>query len=453
MKDTSEEQTPDIPGDRAQAKQWLGELLAETQSCPGARVVLALDPEDSAEFTDTLREEAHGEHALLRRGTDYGSWLELRTRLEPADPEPRFSAAEPILFPGHFDPATLAPEAGLDLLKTLADPDAFLAWGETQGSRKDFSCKADPAPLQNPGADRCKLIFEKPGTARTWAKASMLSELPGETSMRLRVSAGREPEDEGNRDLPTHRTVAELGQALLPGMQTIAQDPGLTKQLTQLLGGAPLLTQPIAYWNTPGGGALFHHDAFKEELKGGQRGVCFVQASGRTAWLALSTEALAHEVQAFLRGLLTGEWPDLEEQLLSDATTKSAMLCLASDPESIIDQLILPGCGQLAGIVNQAPTFTALLADQGHALILDPGDVLLLPNQGLRKTLMHSVFCASHEATYGLSMAIRESQPVRELDKTVHRLGGGRKRRHSGRGQSRQGKPGGGKSSGKNSGH
>jgi hypothetical protein len=99
----------------------------------------------------------------------------------------------------------------------------------------------------------------------------------------------------------------------------------------------------------------------------------------------------------------------------------------------VIDQLILPGCGQLATIVNLAPIFTAQLADRGHALVLDPGDVLLLPNQGLRKTLLHSVFCASSEATYGLSMAIRESQPVREFDQTVHRLGGGRKKSRSGK--------------------
>jgi len=418
--------------EHAQAKAWLAELLKDNPPCPGARGVLAVDPDDSPEFAASLREEAHAEHHLVRRGQDHGHWLELRERGGEQEPKARFSAAEPILLPRHFDPQDLEPEAGLELLQTLSQQEDFLAWSTELAGRAGFSCQPDQEPLKDPARDCCKLSFQKPGAARTWAKASMLSDFPSETSMRLRLSAGREPEDEGNRDLPTLRTVAELGQALLPGMKTVARDAPLQGKLTNLLGSPPLLTQAIAYWNTPGGGALFHHDAFDEPLIGGQRGVCFVQAAGRSAWLALSSQDLAHEVLGFLRELLSGDWHHLEEELIPNAAARTTLIGLASDPEKVIDQLILPGCGQLAAIVNLAPTFTAQLADRGHALVLDPGDVLLLPNQGLRKTLLHSVFCASNEATYGLSMAIRESQPVREFDQTVHRLGAGRKKSRSG---------------------
>jgi hypothetical protein len=35
---------------------------------------------------------------------------------------------------------------------------------------------------------------------------------------------------------------------------------------------------------------------------------------------------------------------------------------------------------------------------------------MLLPNHGLESTCMHSVFCASDEATYALSLAIRSNR-------------------------------------------
>ena len=58
--------------------------------------------------------------------------------------------------------------------------------------------------------------------------------------------------------------------------------------------------------------------------------------------------------------------------------------------------------------MNRGPEFTGLLADAGHAWLLDPGDVIVLPNHGFAATCMHSVFCASDEPGYALSMAIRE---------------------------------------------
>jgi hypothetical protein len=60
--------------------------------------------------------------------------------------------------------------------------------------------------------------------------------------------------------------------------------------------------------------------------------------------------------------------------------------------------------------VNRGPEFTAWLADAGHAALLGPGDAILLPNHGLRRTAMHSVFCAGEEVAYGLSLAIRSDR-------------------------------------------
>jgi hypothetical protein len=60
--------------------------------------------------------------------------------------------------------------------------------------------------------------------------------------------------------------------------------------------------------------------------------------------------------------------------------------------------------------VNRGPEFTAWLADAGHAALLAPGDAILLPNHGLRRTAMHSVFCADDDVSYGLSLAIRSDR-------------------------------------------
>ena len=162
----------------------------------------------------------------------------------------------------------------------------------------------------------------------------------------------------------------------------------VAESLERFLGQRSFLTQHIAYWNAPDGGALFHHDAFAEEVSGGQRGVVYAQFSGATLWLSLSVEQLATR------------------------TRELGELLLAGPLSVIARELALPACGRLAPVVNQGPEFTALLADAGHAFLVEPGDVVLLPNHGYKRTAMHSVFCASDEPGYALSMAVREQDPL-----------------------------------------
>jgi len=87
-------------------------------------------------------------------------------------------------------------------------------------------------------------------------------------------------------------------------------------------------------------------------------------------------------------------------------------LCqLVDDEARLLRELALPGCGALGRLVNRGPEFSAFLADAGHAAILRAGDAILLPNHDLAHTAMHSVFCASEQTGYALSLAIR---PARE---------------------------------------
>jgi hypothetical protein len=168
------------------------------------------------------------------------------------------------------------------------------------------------------------------------------------------------------------------------------------------------LTQAIAYWNAPEGGALFHHDAFFEDGRAsGQLGVGYVQLTGSTFWLALSTPDLAERVREFVDLLAAGELRWVRARLAPHAREFGALEQLVADRRALERELGLPGCGRLAALVNHGPEFSALLADAGHAALLHAGDAILLPNHGPALTAMHSVFCAGEETGYSLSLAIR----------------------------------------------
>ena len=135
--------------------------------------------------------------------------------------------------------------------------------------------------------------------------------------------------------------------------------------------------------------------------------MCYVQVTGRTAWLALSIADLARRVREIAQAMGEGELPWVRAQLLPDEASCRRFERLQADEDALVSELGLPGCGSLAALVNRGPEFTSLLADAGHAFLLEAGDAILLPNHGPGLTAMHSVFCACDEVAYGLSLAIR----------------------------------------------
>src|SRR5262249_27405143 len=139
----------------------------------------------------------------------------------------------------------------------------------------------------------------------------------GDDSLRVRVSFGRERIDDASGDLRRQRLVARLAETLFPETRLVADHRSLVPLIEGLVRDHVLFTQTIAYWNSPEGGALFHHDAFAqdEEAGPGQLGVCYVQLSGRTAWLALSTGDLAARVREFAAELADGSLPWVRAQL------------------------------------------------------------------------------------------------------------------------------------------
>jgi len=428
------------------ASHLLEELLADParDRLSGARPVVSVREQEEPAFLAAVDRRRVGGASLSRRGAWHGEWAELADsngegRVELATALERWHAARPIVLRGAASPDDLAEfedeiAERSALHAALQEPRGLRAFLDARESdlAPEFVPNRMPAKLYDPERDLERvLVASMPGKAvrgrridDLWVKSAWLSTFEDDASMRLRFAFGRERDDDASGDLLRHRLVADLGARVLPECALVAANPELAGAVERLIGERPLFTQPIAYWNAVEGGALFHHDAFQEDEEAargpGQLGVCYLQLAGRTAWLALSIADLAARVRELAEGFLAGELPWVHAQLFPDAASRARLSDLVEDDDLLRGELAKPACGSLCGLVNRGPEFTAWLADAGHAAILAPGDAILLPNHGLTRTAMHSVFCASDETAYGLSFAIRAD---RALDLPFDRSG------------------------------
>lgn len=440
-------------GAAAAAKREVLERLcaADRARAPWARPVLPLVAEDPARASLAprfLRSTA----VLERRGVWHGEWAEADPEAlgarwakgEPRDLEEflgacvaRWQRCEPVVLQGCFAEAVDAAAdllAGRDELRErLSQPAGLRAW-----VAEELADAVDDDPWTLAGRARSSADperdIEKVRVAAAaaqgdsvddlWLKCGWLSTHPDDASLRLRFSFGKEGDDDASRDIVRHRLVAQLAERLLPEAALVVDDPFLQELLRRATGGETLATQHIAYWNAPQGGALFHHDAFAEDaLDGGawrQLGVCYVQLAGRTAWIALSTEELCAAVRAFDRQLRGGAMPWVSRALHAAGGERRLAEILADDAR-LRAELALPGCGALHALVERGPEFTNLLAERGHAFLLEAGDGILLPNRGLESTCMHSVWCAGDEVAYSLSLALRPDRAAPHKDQKAVR--------------------------------
>ncbi len=386
-------------------------LDPERERIPEARPVVSFRDDDDPAFLRELRNRALRTVELVRRGVWHGEVAELDPRgLLPPRPRrrrreviraQRWRAAQPIYAPGAVEPPASIARESAALYRGLSEAAGLRAWLAPR-----VAVSEEDAELFDPERDLARCVLAEGDDL--WAKTGRLSAHPEDRSLRLRFSFGREGDDDASRDEKRHRAVGELGAQLLPGATAVVGDA----ELRAALGAASGLdevhfTQPIAYWNAPNGGARFHHDAFADDDEGGQRGVCYAQLTGGTLWLALSIEELGARVREFVGYLADGELAWLREELAASDAAFGELREIVSGRDVLLHELARPDCGALGRVVNRGPEFTAFLADAGHALWLDAGDVLLLPNHGLARTAMHSVFCAGDFAGYGLSFALR----------------------------------------------
>lgn len=413
----------------------LAELLSapDRDRCPGARPVVSVREDDEPGYLEEVEAREVARVPLERRGRWHGEWAMLAG--EPEDPadaripltarlHQRWHAAKPIVLRGALDVATMrAVLAGrVALGGELGETGALRAFLERGLADLEPHFElGGPARLADPERDLERNwvrwhadpdAAHGPRMNDLWAKSAWLSTHEDDRSLRVRLSFGEEGRGDAARDLRRHRRVAELAEGLFPECALVHDDEGLAERLATWVGDDVLFTQHIAYWNAPGGGALFHHDAFDEPLVGGQRGVLFAQLVGRSAWLALSVDDLASRVAEFVGYLDEGELHWVRDALFPRPADLRAAARLCADPRRARRELVRPGCGVLGGVVDRGPEFTAFLADGGHAFLLDPGDAIVLPNHGLGRTCMHSVFCADEDTSYGISFAMREEHPA-----------------------------------------
>jgi len=395
------------------SEDLLQELLddPDRDALTGAGPVVSYDPhQDEAAFLEGINARSTRPARLIRRGSDHGHFALIGgdVRAPEEDPLKRWRSARPTVLRGQFGGLDSQARAGDELFERLRDPAELIPWAQEASLPGGMTLHQTEEPLDDPERDLRKVSFDDPGAGegRAWMKLTQLSNHPDDDSLRLRIGFGRERMDDASPLLERQRFISSTGRALLPGMEELCTDTRLASSLTGLLRGPALLSQPIAYWNRPGGGALFHHDAFGENSPNGQRGVLYVQLSGETLWLALSINDLAARVREMTEAMTLGELPEMREHLYPDDGMQPLLPILADD-DLLRRELGEPGCGRFASLVNHGPAFTAWLADSGHACFLGPGDGILLPNHGAHHTCMHSVFCVSDHTTYALSMAIR----------------------------------------------
>jgi hypothetical protein len=403
---------------QAESKSPRGALLEEIledpdrDRIPGARPVLSYHENDEPDFLQAVQREETCRISLSRRGIDHGTLVELRGQqrsLSPGRTRRRWKKGRPILLPGVLSDVVAACALPADDRARVAQPGGLRAWFEERASScpPGWSLDEREHVMRDPERDLESLSLRREGLdTHFWLKTTRLSTYAQDQSLRLRFSFGEEIADDASNDERAHEAVTELARGLVPLAPKLESCEPLQRSLTGALECQALLSQHIVYWNSPHGGARFHHDAFGDPDPSGQHGVCYAQLSGRTLWLALSIRDLAQAVYEFSLILSEGQLRPVRE-LFFEGSHFTDFLALAREPERCVAELALPGCGELGPLVDHCPEFTALLADRGHALLLAPGDVLLLPNLGFACTAMHSVFSASDEIGEALSVAIR----------------------------------------------
>ncbi len=385
-------------------------LAPDRDRIPGARPVVSVREGEAPDFLGAVQRRAREIHTLSRRGYFHGQLAELDARPpeSAALEHERWRAARPIVRPG----AARAIARELDAraigqlftrLQRGGGLDAFVRT-RAQVMAPRFRVERGPFALFDPERDLARVgVAVEGGPDDLWLKSARLSLSALDRSVRLRASFGREVQDDASQDEGRHLLVAELARRVIPGARELARLRSVRAELARFVGRPVYFTQHIGYWNAPEGGALFHHDSFEEPAEGSQRGVLFTQLVGRTVWLALSIRDLALRVREFLGWIEEGELPWIREEL-----EHYPRLCrIARDRRALRAELARSGCGEFGPLVDRGPEFTCTLADAGHALVLHAGDMLYLPNHGLGRTAMHSVFNASPTASYGLSVAIR----------------------------------------------
>jgi hypothetical protein len=238
-----------------------------------------------------------------------------------------------------------------------------------------------------------------------WSKLSWLSYEEYDASLRFRFSFGMENYEDVAADPQRQAYASALTEAVFPESAVISANRRLAMFLRKMLQAKDIMyVERIVYFNAPEGGAQFHHD-----VEGGHLGVVFAQLSGRTAWLALSTEQMLDEIQTFLARPNAGV---AIRGVIRHHKTRAKLFTLARDRDVLAAYLNSSDNDPLERLINRCPAFIRGLIEHGHAHILHPGDIILLPQHDAGHCTWHAVYCLDDRPGEALSFAIRHATPL-----------------------------------------
>src|SRR5262245_5424319 len=277
---------------------------------------------------------------LRRRGVDHGA-------VSPVPRDTSWDRAEPVPLRRIIPRMSTAGTARLlDRLRAGDDLAPLLPRGiQVEGTSQNV---ADPLEIQKVHVARDLYI-----------KVNWLSTHPGDGSIRLRFGFGAEILDDWKVDPAASRASERLFDAVFPASRAVTRNRRLAGEIRRRIGASPRFVQRILYSNSPGGGALFHHDFVP-----GQAGVVYAQLAGSTGWLTLPKREL--------------------KRLAKD---------LGNDR-----------------LINHTGSFTRRLAADGWFFVLRPGDAILLPSFSWERVAWHSVFTIGRERNAALSFGIAKER-------------------------------------------
>ena len=233
-----------------------------------------------------------------------------------------------------------------------------------------------------------------------WCKASWLSFLEADASLRFRFSFGMECLEDVAADPERQRWAGKLCDALFPESALLTENGYILHVLSELLEGEPAFVERIVYFNAPNGGAQMHHD-----VERGHNGVVFAQLSGSTFWLALAKPLLMDELILFVRDVANHKEI---EQLLPDVAARGELQALLAERQALADYMEAFDHELVEAVIDRSAGFTRQLIEHGHGFILQAGDVLLMPQRDIDHCVWHAVTSLGDEPGEALSFAVRK---------------------------------------------
>lgn len=235
-----------------------------------------------------------------------------------------------------------------------------------------------------------------------WCKASWLSFIEEDASLRFRFSFGMECMEDVAADPERQLWAGKLCDTIFPESKSITENEVILPLLEKIVGGEPAFVERIVYFNAPNGGAQMHHD-----VERGHDGVVFAQLSGSTFWLALSKPELIDSLIDFITD------PNNSSEitrLLPESADRLQLAELLSDRAGLAAYMDEFDHELVEAVMDRSALFTAYLVAKGYAYILNAGDVLLMPQRDLDNCVWHAVTCLGDEPGEALSFAVRANK-------------------------------------------